>query len=169
VSSGHPLPGVEIRILGERIAIKAEALLSGYVGATTHAVDPDGWFVTNDRGVLGTQGELYVLGRTDSVIVSGGENVDPEEVERALRMLPEVEDACVFGLPCVEFGQRVVAVVVPAANTAPFTIEYLTLQLRSRLARFKLPRSLVITEVLPFTTSGKLDRRTCATRFAPFC
>ena len=169
VSSGHPLSGVEVRILGERIAIKAAALLSGYVGAAAPAVDADGWFVTNDRGAWGPQGELYVLGRSDSVIVTGGENVDPEEVERALRMLPEVEDACVFGLACVEFGQRVVAVVVPAADTAPFTLEYLTLQLRSRLARFKLPRSLVITEVLPFTASGKLDRRTCATRFAPFC
>jgi acyl-CoA synthetase (AMP-forming)/AMP-acid ligase II len=118
---------------------------------------------------LGPQGELYVLGRTDSVIVTGGENVDPEEVERALRRLPEVEDACVFGLPCVEFGQRIVAVVVPAVNTTPFSLEYLTLQLRSQLARFKLPRILVITEALPFSASGKLDRRTCATQFAPFC
>jgi acyl-CoA synthetase (AMP-forming)/AMP-acid ligase II len=169
VSSGHPLAGVEIRILNERIAIKAEALLSEYVGVATPAIDADGWFFTSDRGAWGPQGELYVLGRTDSIIVTGGENVDPEEVERALRRLPEVEDACVFGLSCDEFGQRVVAVVVPATDTAPFTIEYLTLQLRSRLARFKLPRSLVITEVLPFTSSGKLDRRTCATRFAPFC
>jgi O-succinylbenzoic acid--CoA ligase len=133
------------------------------------AVDSDGWFVTSDRGALGRQGELYVLGRTDSVIITGGENVDPEEVERALRKLPEVADACVFGLPCVEFGQRVVAVVVPAANTTPFKLEYLRLQLRSQLAPFKLPRSLVIAEALPFTASGKLDRRRCADRFTPSC
>ncbi len=167
VSSGNPLEGVEIRILGGRIAIKAAALLSGYIGAATPAVDTDGWFVTSDRGALGPQGELYVLGRSDLVIVTGGENVDPEEVERTLRSLPEIEDACVFGVPCVEFGQRVVAVVVPTANTAPFNLEYLLLQLRARLARFKLPRSLVITEALPITALGKVDRRGCADLFAP--
>jgi len=110
-------------------------------------------------------GELYVLGRTDSVIVTGGENVDPEEVERALRVLPEIQDACVFGLPCVEFGQRVVAVVVRKAGSAPLQLEHLTEQLRSRLARFKLPRTLVIAEALPFTASGKLDRRACAAQW----
>ncbi len=154
MSSGHPVAGVEIRILGERIVIKTAALLSEYVGAATPAIDADGWFFTSDRGALGAQGELYVLGRTDSVIVTGGENVDPEEVERALRRLPEVEDACVFGLPCVEFGQRIVAVVVPAVNTSPFNLEYLTLQLRSQLARFKLPRILVIPEALPVHRVG---------------
>jgi acyl-CoA synthetase (AMP-forming)/AMP-acid ligase II len=108
---------------------------------------------------------LYVLGRTDSVIITGGDNVDPEEVERALRALPEVRDACVFGVPCTEFGQRVLAVVVPAAGTAPFGLEHLTVQLRGQLARFKLPRALVLTDTLPFTASGKLDRRKCAERF----
>jgi acyl-CoA synthetase (AMP-forming)/AMP-acid ligase II len=166
VSSGHPLAGVEIKIVGERIAVKTASLLSGYVGEATPAVDVDGWFVTSDRGTLGSHGELYVLGRTDSVIVTGGENVDPEEVERALRFLPEIQDACVFGLPCDEFGQRVVAVLVPKAGAAPLELEHLTEQLRSRLARFKLPRVVVIAEALPFTASGKLDRRACAARWA---
>jgi O-succinylbenzoic acid--CoA ligase len=167
VSSGHALAGVEIKLVGERIAVRTAALLSGYLGAATPALDADGWFVTCDRGVLGPEGELYVLGRSDSVIISGGENVDPEEVERALRVLPEVEDACVFGVPCGEFGQRVVAVVVPAAGKAGLELEHLTVQLRSQLARFKLPRALVLAEGLPFTTSGKLDRRSCAERFGP--
>jgi O-succinylbenzoic acid--CoA ligase len=167
VSSGHPLAGVKIKIVGERIAIKAPTLLSGYVGAATPAVDADGWFVTTDRGVLGPEGELYVLGRTDSVILTGGEKVDPEEVERALRALPEVRDACVFGLPSGEFGQRVVAVVVPTASTPSLKLEQLTVQLRSQLARFKLPRALVIADALPFTASGKLDRPTCVSWFGP--
>jgi acyl-CoA synthetase (AMP-forming)/AMP-acid ligase II len=169
VSSGHPLAGVEIKIIGERIAVKTAALLSGYAGEATPAVGADAWFVTSDRGTLGPQGELYVLGRTDSVIVTGGENVDPEEVERALRVLPEVHDACVFGLPCAQFGQRIVAVVVPAAGAAPLELEQLTEQLGSRLARFKLPRTLLITEALPFTASGKLDRRSCSDRWAGAC
>jgi O-succinylbenzoic acid--CoA ligase len=178
VSSGHALDGVEIKIFGGRIAVRTGALLSGYVGtgadglgavAAQPALDADGWFLTSDRGELGPQGELYVLGRTDLVIVTGGEKVDPEEVERALRMLPEVRDACVFGLPSLEFGQRVVAVVVPSAGTPPFELEQLTGQLRSRLARFKLPRSLVVANELPCTASGKLDRRSCADRFGPLC
>jgi O-succinylbenzoic acid--CoA ligase len=169
VSSGHPLADFEMKIVGGRIAVKSAALLSRYIGAATPAVDVDGWFVTSDRGALGLQGELYVLGRTDSVIVTGGENVDPEEVERALRLLPEVQDACVFGLPSVEFGQRVVAVVVPVAGKPQLQLETITGQLRTQLARFKLPRTLVVTEALPFTASGKLDRRTCANRFGPLC
>ena len=198
-SSGHALDGVEIKIVGGRIAVRTAALFSGYVGTgavavggvgtggvgtggvgtggvgthgagtTQPALDADGWFLTSDRGELGPQGELYVLGRTDIVIVTGGENVDPEEVERELRMLPEVRDACVFGVPSVEFGQRVVAAVVPAAGIPPFELEQLTAQLRSRLARFKLPRSLVVANELPCTASGKLDRPRCADRFGSLC
>jgi O-succinylbenzoic acid--CoA ligase len=180
VSSGRPLAGVEIKIVGGRIAIKSAALFSGYLdssprasspegggpgGAAAAAVDADGWFVTADRGALGPSGELYVLGRTDGFIVTGGEQVDPEEVERALRALPQVEDACVFGLPAGEFGQRVVAVVVPAAATTSLQLEQLTRPLRVQLARFKLPRALVVTDALPLTASGKLDRPACASRF----
>jgi acyl-CoA synthetase (AMP-forming)/AMP-acid ligase II len=167
VSSGHALAGVEIKLVAERIAVRAPSLLSCYLGVETPAVDADGWFITSDRGACGPQGELYVLGRSDSVIVTGGENVDPEEVERALCVLPEIQDACVFGLPSVEFGQRVVAVVVLAAAAVPLELEQLTLQLRSQLARFKLPRALVIAQALPFTASGKLDRQACITQFGP--
>ena len=161
VSSGHPLAGVELRIVGGRVAVKTAALFSGYVGAATAPLE-DGWFLTSDRGVLGPEGELYVLGRTDLFIVTGGEKVDPEEVERALRALPEVREACLYGVPCVEFGQRVVAVVVPTAGTPPFELEHLMPRLRPRLARFKLPRTLVIADELPVTASGKLDRPACA-------
>jgi O-succinylbenzoic acid--CoA ligase len=198
VSSGHPLAGVEIKIVAGRIAVRTAALFSGYIGAgsagmgaaggggevrggpgsgavgfgrtgVTPALDADGWFLTSDRGEWGPQGELYVLGRTDLVIVTGGEKVDPEEVERALRMLPEIRDACVFGVPSTEFGQRVAAVVVPSAGTPPFELEQLTERLRSRLARFKLPRSLVLADELPCTASGKLDRAGCAERFGSLC
>jgi O-succinylbenzoic acid--CoA ligase len=167
VSSGQPLAGVEMRLVGERIAIRAASMFSGYVDAATAAVDPHGWFVTTDRGALGPAGEIYVLGRTDAVIVTGGEKVDPEEVERALRALPEVLDACVFGLSSREFGQRVVAVVVPTATTRVITLDQLTVKLSSRLARFKLPQALAIADALPITASGKLDRATCITRFGP--
>ena len=134
-------------------------------GTTTPAITADGWFVTSDRGVLGPAGELYVLGRTDLVIITGGEKVDPEEVERALRTLPQVRDACVFGLPSGEFGQRVVAVVVPMPTAPDLTLEHLTVQLDLQLSRFKIPRALVTAAALPLTASGKLDRQACVTEF----
>jgi O-succinylbenzoic acid--CoA ligase len=175
VSSGHALEGVQIKIVRGRIAVRTPALFSGYVGSggigrdctgtAIPALDADGWFLTSDHGAFGPQGELYVLGRADLVIVTGGEKVDPEEVERALRMLPEVRDACVFGVPSAEFGQRVVAAVVPADATRPFELEQLTVRLRSTLARFKLPRGLVVADELPCTAAGKLDRPACADRF----
>jgi len=167
VSSGRPLAGVEIKIVAERIAVRSPALLSGYVGATTPAVDSDGWFITNDRGTIGPDGDLYVLGRIDSVIVTGGENVDPEEVERALRALPEIDDACVFGLPSVEFGQQIVAAVVAAPAALPLSLQQLTAQLALQLARFKLPRAMAVVDMLPRNAMGKLDRRACAARFGP--
>ena len=165
VSCGQPLQGVELRVIGERIAIRAAALLSGYLGAAEPALDEDGWLLTNDRGLLGANGELYVLGRSDLVIVSGGENVDAEEVERVLRSVPEVLDACVCGRPCAEFGQQVVAVIVSPAHLAPLPLEQVRNRLAQHLAPFKLPRALLCIDALPLTASGKLDRRACAALF----
>jgi acyl-CoA synthetase (AMP-forming)/AMP-acid ligase II len=165
VSSGHPLEGVEIQLVDERIAIRTPALLSEYRGAATPAVDTAGWFLTQDRGAIGPDGELYVLGRTDLVLVTGGENVDPEEVERALCALPEIADACVFGVPCAEFGQRIAVVAVAAPGAGGVDIAWITRRLRATLARCKHPRQLVLADSLPRTTAGKLDRRACAERF----
>jgi acyl-CoA synthetase (AMP-forming)/AMP-acid ligase II len=155
--------------VGERIAIRAATLLSEYQGGTAPAVDGAGWFLTQDRGAFGPNGELYVLGRTDLVLVSGGENVDPEEVERALCALPEIEDACVFGVPCPEFGQRVAVVAVTAPGASGVDLPWITTRLRTTLARGKHPRALVLTDALPRTGAGKLDRRACAERFVGRC
>jgi acyl-CoA synthetase (AMP-forming)/AMP-acid ligase II len=165
VSSGHALAGAEIKLLGERIAIRAAALLSEYRGGTAPAVDGAGWFLTQDRGAIGPNGELYVLGRTDLMLLAGGENVDPEEVERALCALPEIEDACVFGVPCAEFGQRVAVVAVAAPGAGGVDLPWITSRLGATLARCKHPRALVLADSLPRTATGKLDRRACAERF----
>jgi O-succinylbenzoic acid--CoA ligase len=169
VSSGQPLQGAEIKLVGERIAIRAAALLSEYRGGAPPALDADGWFLSQDRGAIGRDGELYVLGRADLVLVSGGENVDPEEVERALRALPEIEDACVFGVPCAEFGQRVAVAAVTAPGADGVDLRWITSRLRATLARCKHPRALVLVDSLPRTGTGKLDRRACAERFGSQC
>jgi O-succinylbenzoic acid--CoA ligase len=166
VSSGHPLEGVEIQLRGEHIAIRSAALLSAYAGGPP-ALDADGWFCTQDRGKFGPDGELYVLGRSDLTLVSGGENVDPEEVERTLCALPEIQEACVFGLPSPEFGQRLaVAVVAAPGCSRAIDLPWITCRLRATLARSKHPRTLFLADALPRTSTGKLDRRACTERFA---
>jgi O-succinylbenzoic acid--CoA ligase len=165
VSSGRPLSGVEIKLVGSRIAIKAAALLTAYVPGVAPAVDADGWFLSNDRGIFGPRGEWYILGRTDLVIITGGENVDPIEVERALCALPGIENACVFGVPCAEFGQRVVAVIVPAPGFDASDPARMNTALGPALARAKIPRRYVFAPALPLTVSGKLDRAACAAQF----
>ncbi len=169
VSSGQPLPGVEIKIVDGRIAVKTPALLTRYFGASLPAIDADGWFLTADRGFIDQRGELFVLGRTDLMLVTGAENVDPEEVERALRQLPEVQTACVFGLPCAEFGQRVAAAIVLNPGIATLEPRLRAAALRSRLApalsRSKIPRSFIFATELALTATGKLDRAACAKQF----
>jgi O-succinylbenzoic acid--CoA ligase len=164
VSSGHALEGVELRLSGENIAVRSPTLFSRYVGDSSSPLDEGGWLVTSDRGRLGEGGEVYVRGRSDDVIVSGGENVDPLEVEAALASLPEMKAVCVFGTPSATFGEVVTALLV---TSDPVLAEPARLAelLGDRLARHKLPRRALLTESLPLTSSGKVDRRACRALF----
>jgi O-succinylbenzoic acid--CoA ligase len=164
VSSGHPLPGVTLRVDGDRIAVRAPSLFSGYLGEASAGLTEDGFLVTTDHGELGPDGELYVRGRRDDVIISGGENVDPLEVEAALAALPGVQAACVFGTPSARFGQVVTAVLV-TADPALGEPAHLAQLLADRLARHKLPRRALIASSLPLTLSGKVDRRAANERY----
>lgn len=164
VSSGHPLPRVELRLTAGGLAIRAPSLFSGYLGETEAALGADGFLLTNDQAELGAGGELYVRGRLDDVIVSGGENIDPLEVEAALCSLPNVKAACVFGTASPRFGQVVTAVLVTSDERLGEP-SHLAELLADRLARHKLPRLLLIAESLPLTSSGKVDRRVVREQF----
>jgi O-succinylbenzoic acid--CoA ligase len=164
VSSGHPLPGVQLRLTGGTLAVRAPSLFSGYLGEGAPNLDADGFLLTQDQAELGVDGELYVRGRLDDVIVSGGENVDPLEVEAALCSLPGVKAACVFGTASPRFGQVVTAVLV-TSDTRLGEPAHLAQLLADRLARHKLPRLVHITGNLPLTTSGKVDRRVIREQF----
>jgi O-succinylbenzoic acid--CoA ligase len=163
VSSGVTLPGVELELRGELIAIRAPSLLTGYVSAGS-PLDSAGWLVTADRGERGAAGELYVRGRSDDVIVTGGENVDPYEVQASLCAIPGIAAAAVLGLPSPEYGAIVAALVVcdDAALASPARLAEL---LADRLARHKQPRIVKRVESLPLTPSGKLDRTACRAAF----
>jgi acyl-CoA synthetase (AMP-forming)/AMP-acid ligase II len=118
----------------------------------------DGWLRTGDLGELDAEGRLIVHGRSDDAIRSGAEMVWPDEVEAALRSHPDVADVAVTGAPDREWGQRVVAWVVPVDRALPPTLEALRDHCRERLARFKAPRELILLDALPRTPSGKLRR-----------
>ena len=149
-SPGRPLPGVELEI-----APDGEILVRGAMVAPG-AIAPDGWLHTGDLGRLDEDGGLEILGRLKELIVTGGENVAPLEVEQALLAHPAVTDAGVAGLPDPDWGEAVTAFVVLCA---PVGAEELRGWCRERLAPFKVPKAIHAVERLPRNAGGKLAAR----------
>jgi o-succinylbenzoate---CoA ligase len=145
----------------EEIQLAGPTLMRGYVRdpqATATAFTLDGWLRTGDAGELADDGRLRVHGRLDDVIRTGAEKVWPQEVEAAIREHPRVAEVAVAGRADPEWGQQVVAYVVPASIENPPTLQELRDFAADRVARFKAPRDLVLVPELPRTTSGKLRR-----------
>lgn len=173
-SAGRPLPGVEVAVLGEEgepvptgapgeIAVRGPQVSGEYRQAGS-TLDRDGWYRTGDLGHLDEGGYLFVTGRRDDLIIRGGENVSPLEVEEALAAHPAVREAAVIGIPDAEWGQRIAAVVV--LDHQADDAELLAWS-RARLASYKCPDVLVKVEALPRTDTGKLRRRQVATLLRP--
>ncbi|MGE0665846.1 MAG: class I adenylate-forming enzyme family protein [Sphingomonadales bacterium] len=169
-SVGRPLPALELDIRDEagspvrqgepgEIWVRGEQVSGEYVGKRT--VRDDGWFPTNDAGWMDTDGFLYVQGRLDDVIVRGGENIAPGEIEEVLRAHPQVADAAVFGAPDEEWGEKVVAVLVPRGAPSPDASSIGELQgwVRERLRSTKVPQEIRFADHLPYNETGKLMRR----------
>jgi O-succinylbenzoic acid--CoA ligase len=154
-SAGKPLMGSEIRVGADgEIWVNGPSVSPGYVN---HA-PRDGWLRTGDLGRLDADGYLYVLDRRDDLIVSGGENVYPAEVEAALLAHPAVAEAGVIGVLDAEWGRRVMGVVVPRPDLSP-TADELIAFCRQRLAGYKVPRQIEFRTALPRNAAGKLLRR----------
>jgi O-succinylbenzoic acid--CoA ligase len=168
-SAGRALYPNEVRILSDpdnagvgEILARGPVVMAGYAGdaaQTAHAMS-DGWLRTGDVGRMDEDGFLYVLDRRDDLIVTGGENVYPAEVEAVLQEHPLVTEAAVIGVPDETWGQRVVAVVGVAPGTALASLDQTLRRFcRERLANFKAPREVrLVTAPLPRTASGKLQR-----------
>jgi acyl-coenzyme A synthetase/AMP-(fatty) acid ligase len=124
--------------------------------AATAAVLKDGWLTTSDLGEW-RDGRLHVLGRADEIVVTGGEKVAPDEVEALLASHPSVAEVAVAGRDDAEWGQRVVAYVVPTPGRRP-TLEELRAHVTAIAAAYKAPRSLVLVDELPRLPSGKVAR-----------
>ncbi len=171
-SIGRPLVDVKVKIVDEEgkdlpalgmgeILVKGPRVMSGYWGdreKTAQVITQDGWLRTGDKGWLDEDGYIFLAGRGDDMIIRGGENISPEEIENILYAHPKVEEAAVIGVPDAEWGQQPRAIIVLKAGekaTAEEMIEYC----RSKLASFKRPRSVVFMETLPRNQLGKVVKR----------
>ncbi|MEJ2481770.1 MAG: fatty acid--CoA ligase family protein [Gemmatimonadota bacterium] len=158
-----PLDGWEVRCVEGHLEVRGEALFSRYLeqDGARRPVDEDGWFRTGDTGRIDPDGSVTVLGRADGRIVSGGENVEPAEVERFLESLPGIRRAVVLGIPDPEWGETVAAALerVPGHGGDPSGADpELEGVIRAGLAPWKRPRRVVWLDRFPETASGKVDR-----------
>lgn len=162
VYDGYPLPGVEVRINRDGgIELRGPTTMLGYRfddDATARAFTEDGWLRPGDAGEMDADGRLHVVGRIDDLINTGGEKVWPREVEVAIGDHPKVAEVGVGGRLDPEWGQRVVAFVVPTDPADPPTLEELRELATRRIGRHKAPRQLELVDRLPRTFSGKLRR-----------
>jgi O-succinylbenzoic acid--CoA ligase len=158
VYDGFPLDGVEVRVADDgRISLRGPTLLRAYRDGTDPK-DSRGWLDTGDLGALGPDGRLTVFGRSGDMIVTGGEKVWPTPVEQALLRHAAVADVAVAGRPDAEWGQRVVAYVVPCDRAAPPSLESLRATVKEQLPAYMAPREVVAVDSLPRTPLGKVQR-----------
>lgn len=171
-SAGTAMPGVEIAVVDDswahqppgttgEIVVRSAAVMAGYwrrPDADAEVFGADRWMRTGDIGRIDADGYLFVLDRAKDMIVSGGENVYPAEVENAIFGHPDVADVAVIGAPSERWGEEVVALVLPREGAA-LELPDLLAWLDGKLARFKLPKRLVLVDALPRNAGNKLLRR----------
>ena len=175
---GYVLPGVEARIVDETgvevphnavgvVAIRSRQVMREYWGrpeATADSYIADGWFVTGDVGSMAADGRITLQGRASDMIISGGENVYPKEIELVLDDIDGITESAVIGVPDADFGERVVAVLVCEAG--PVDEATIRSHLDGTLARFKHPRRLEYVDTLPRNAMGKVQKSQLRQRYA---
>ncbi|UOK71230.1 malonate--CoA ligase [Ancylobacter polymorphus] len=168
---GFPLPGVELRVVASEsgevlgtgeigmIELRGPNIFKGYwrMPEKTAAEFHDGWFVTGDLGLVGPDGYVQIVGRGKDLVISGGYNVYPKEVETEIDALPGVIESAVIGLPHPDFGEGVTAVVI-ARPDAALDEQSVLEALEGRLARYKLPKRVIFLDDLPRNTMGKVQK-----------
>lgn len=158
---GLPLPGVELRLAPDHeVQVRGPNVLAGYdspdgLSRPAGAFTPDGWFRTGDLGELDEDGHLELVGRSKELIITGGFNVHPREVEEAITQFPGVREAAVVGRPSPDWGEAVTAVVVSDRALDPAAIRAFAAQ---RLAPYKVPKAVEFVEELPRNSLGKVLR-----------
>jgi malonyl-CoA/methylmalonyl-CoA synthetase len=167
-SVGYPLPGVELRIGGGEetgvIEIRGPSVFAGYwrmPEKTKEEFTADGFFITGDVGRRDPDGRVWISGRAKDLIISGGYNVYPKEVELVLDELAGVTESAVIGVPHPDFGEGVVAVVIGSGDEAAMIA-----QARRKLAAYKAPKRVVFVDALPRNAMGKVQKNLLRDRYA---
>jgi malonyl-CoA/methylmalonyl-CoA synthetase len=169
---GFPLPGVAVRVTDTDdrlvasgqpggIQVRGENVFSGYwrkPEKTREEFAPDGWFRTGDIGVFDRDGYLSIVGRAKDLIITGGYNVYPKEIELVIDELPGVLESAVVGIPHPDFGEAVTAVVVKASGVAAPTESDVIAHLKLQLAGYKVPKRVYFVDALPRNTMGKVQK-----------
>jgi malonyl-CoA/methylmalonyl-CoA synthetase len=169
---GYALPGVGVRVVdGEGQAVEAGTIGNVQVSGpnvfkgywrmpekTREEFTADAWFNTGDVGRMDEHGRLTIVGRSKDLVISGGYNVYPAEVEGVLNEMPGVAESAVIGVPHPDFGEAVVAVVVPRAGDAAPDPTELIAALKARIANFKVPKQVFVVNELPRNTMGKVQK-----------
>src|SRR6056297_3843829 len=176
---GFALPGVELKITnpdtgktlpdGEvgQIEVRGPNVFKGYwqmPEKTAAELREDGFFITGDLGKIDEDGYIHIVGRNKDLIISGGYNIYPKEIERVLDAQPGVLESAVIGVPHADFGETVLALIVPEAGAAP-DLAAIETELRRSLARYKHPRALLIAGELPRNAMGKVQKNVLRDRY----
>jgi malonyl-CoA/methylmalonyl-CoA synthetase len=171
---GPPLPGTEVRVADPdnsgagAVEVRGPSVFAGYWRrpelAATEFTD-DGWFRTGDLGCFDSDGYLLLVGRAKDLVISGGLNVYPKEVEDVVDAIDGVFESAVIGVPDADFGEVVVAVVVADPGVA-LDSEAVRASARDRLASYKVPKRVEIVDALPRNTMGKVEKAALRRRFA---
>jgi malonyl-CoA/methylmalonyl-CoA synthetase len=168
---GFPLPGVGVRVRGDAgqdlpageiggIEVRGPNVFKGYwrmPEKTREEFTSDGWFKTGDVGQIDKQGYVTIVGRSKDLIISGGYNVYPAEIEGLINEMPGVAESAVVGLPHPDFGEGVIAVVVPKTGAALDGAQMVA-HLKTRIANFKVPKQVFIVADLPRNAMGKVQK-----------
>jgi len=176
---GYPLPRVSVRITGKpgnilppgevgMVEVKGPNIFKGYwrkPEKTAEEFREDGYFITGDQGVLAQDGRLSIVGREKDMIISGGLNIYPKEIERELDGLPGIGESAVIGVPHPDFGEGVVAVATQGSGPVPAEREIIA-TLAARLAKFKVPKRVMFVDELPRNTMGKVQKTALRERYA---
>jgi malonyl-CoA/methylmalonyl-CoA synthetase len=179
-SVGLPLPGVDLRIASAQdnslpqgevgmIQVRGEGLFSGYwrmPELTQKEYSADGWFRTGDLGVISPAGYVTITGRSKDLVISGGYNVYPSEVENALNEMAAVRESAIVGTPDVDFGEAVVAFVIAADSDAPPTAAEVIGWAKQRLANYKVPKQVHVVDEFPRNAMGKVMKNQLRERLA---
>ena len=177
-SVGPALPGTQVRVVDDagqprkpgengHVQVRGDNVFSGYwrmPERNKEEFTDDGWFRTGDMGSLAADGYLTIAGRSKDLIITGGYNVYPKEIELVLDALPGVRESAVVGVPHPDFGEAVTAVVVPAPGAAPSEPELIA-AVKGRLANFKVPKRIHVVDELPRNAMGKVQKNVLRERY----